>query len=57
MDAVVRSSFDDALRFLEDRAIEVGASVSPNHLIHGLKVAEKLRAVVVGNREKPKQGV
>jgi hypothetical protein len=55
--ALIHSGFDAAASFLEDRTIETGEAVTPEHLAHSLRVIEELRAATFHDQHKPKHGV
>jgi hypothetical protein len=55
--AIIRAAFDDAARFLEDRAIEHGTASHAQHLPHSLRVIEELRAATISYEYKSKHGV
>lgn len=46
--ALVAQAFDAAANFIEDRVIEAGSRVPPEHLSHALAVIEKLRSSTLG---------
>ena len=49
--------FDHSAKDVEDLAIKLGKSADPKHTVKALRVVEELRAVVLGNKIKPKDAV
>lgn len=54
---LVRQAFDDAANVAEQTAIHLGKAASPEHSVKAIRVIEEIRAVVLGNRDKPKHAV
>jgi hypothetical protein len=50
-------AFDDAANIAEHTAIHLGKSASPEQTVKALRIVEELRAVVLGNQDKPKHAV
>jgi hypothetical protein len=49
--------FDHSAKDMEDLAIKLGKSADPKHTVKAIRVVEELRAVVLGNKVKPKDAV
>ena len=57
LNRVVREALDDAANIAELTAIHLGKSASPEHSVKAIRVVEEIRAVVLGDQDKPKHGV
>lgn len=55
--ALARGAFDDAARFVEDRAIQFGRAAAPEHMVHSIRVVEELRTAIFGDKQQPKHRV
>jgi hypothetical protein len=53
----IRNAFDETASLLEDKTIELGETVPPEHLAHSVRVIEEMRTATFGNKDKPKHAV
>jgi hypothetical protein len=57
LDGMIRLGFDNAANEVENLAITAGKAARPDHLVKALSVVESLRAMTLGDRNKPKHDV
>jgi hypothetical protein len=55
--AAIEAAFNDASRFVEDQAVALSKTASPDHTVKAIKIVEDLRAAALGKEHKPKHGV
>jgi hypothetical protein len=55
-EAITRG-FDDAANSVEDLAIRIGKSASPEQTVKALRIVEEIRTATLGNKNKPRHAV
>ena len=55
--SAVSHAFDDAANYVENFAIKLGKSASPDHTVKALRIIEELRTAVVRDQGEPKDAI
>jgi hypothetical protein len=53
----ILQAFDDAAGVADSFAVFAGSTASPEHTVKAIRIVEEMRAVVFGNKDKPKHAV
>jgi hypothetical protein len=55
--AAIATGLNDAANQVEDIAIRLGKTASPEHTVKAISVVEELRTAIVGDEHKPRSGI
>jgi len=57
LDGAIAAGLNDAANQVEDIAIHLGKTVSPEHTVKAIRIVEELRTAVLGNQDKPRSRI